>query len=528
MGTNEIIAEYERLAAEREHLAAERERLLALTQQLQDENHLLKERLLLARRKQFGTSSEKIDSTQLALVFDEAEATLDRTPREEVEKETVTYTRKKKTVGHREEMVADLPTEVVEHKLPEEEQVCSCCGGHLHEMSTQTRDELVIVPAQAKIVKHVRYIYACRQCDRNADPVPIVAAPAPRPLIPKSLASASSVSYIMGLKYVEAMPLYRMETNFERLGIKLSRSLLSNWVIKGGELLAPLYDRMKRALIQLDIVHADETGVQVLHEDGRAAQTDSWMWLYRSGRESPPIILYEYQPQRLHAHPKTFLAGFAGYLHSDGYEGYEKIGDNVTSVGCWAHARRYFVDAASALPKKQRNNPDHLANIAIKKIKGLFDIESSIDALAPAERKAAREEKSQPILDDIMKWLEAQSGRVPPKSHLGKGVGYCLRQWPKLIGFLADGRLEITNNRAERSIKPFVIGRKNWLFANTPRGARTSAVIYSIVETAKENGLNPYRYLEYALGRLCEVEPDDTTSLDALLPWNEAVKSALA
>lgn len=519
MTRGQLKAEYEQL--QKEHAA-----LKAKEKCLEAENQWLKEQFKLAKHRQFCTSSEKMSALlQNELVFNEAEATLDSAPAV-VEPETITRPRKGKQVGHREEMLADLPTEIIEYRLPEDEQVCKQCGGSMHEMSTQVREELVIIPAQAKVKRYVRYVYGCRHCDKNEINTPIVTASAPKALIAKSLASASAVAYIMSQKYVEAMPLYRIEKHFKRLGIELPRQILSNWVIKGGEMLEPIYSRMHELLLDLDILHADETELQVLNEPGRAAREKSYLWLYRSGRYGPPIVCYEYQIGRGSKYPKLFLSGFAGRLHADGWHAYDKLTD-VMIIGCWAHVRRKFCDALLVVPKERRDDQTLVANIAIAKIKKLYDIEEELRDATPEERLAARVERSKPIVDDFKEWLETESKLVLPKSVLGTALTYCKNQWPKLIRFLTDGRLEIDNNRAERSIKPFVIGRKNWLFANTARGAKSSAVIYSIVETAKENGLNPSSYLEYLFERLPNIDHTDTAAIDSLLPWGEAVQSAL-
>jgi transposase len=494
---------------------------------LEAENRWLKEQFLLARRKQFGTSSERTmaDATQCEMLFNEAEATAD-TVSEEALVEKITYTRKRKTVGHRQEMLADLPMETREYRLAEDEQICCCCGGQMHEMSTETRNELDIIPAQVKVIRHVRYVYSCRHCERNEIETPIVRASAPAPLIEKSLASASALSYIMGMKFVEAMPLYRQEKHFERMGVELPRALLSNWTLLGGEMLMPIYSRMKEKLIRLPILHADETTLSVLKEEGRRAQSKSYVWLYRSGRDGPPIVLFEYQRTREGEHPRRFLTGFAGHLHVDGYAGYQGM-SGVRLVGCWGHARRKFVEARAILPKDRQNEAGHLVNVGLGYINRLFEIEREMHDVSSDERKAGRGQKSKPVVEEFKVWVDTQSLRVLPKSLLGQAIAYCQSQWAKLIVFLEDGRLELDNNRSERSIKPFVIGRKNWLFANTPRGAKTSAVIYSIVETAKENGLNPSEYLRYVFERLPEIPAQNTDAIDLLLPWSETVQEAL-
>jgi len=330
----------------------------------------------------------------------------------------------------------------------------------------------------------------------------------------------------MSSKFVEAMPLYRIEKHFERLGIDLPRTILSNWMIKGGEMLEPIYGRMHQLLVGEDILHADETTVQVLKEPGRSAQSKSYMWMYRSGRYGPPIVCYEYQPGRDGKYAARFLTGFAGYVHVDGYAGYNDL-KQATLVGCWAHARRKFVDALLVVAKASRNDPSLLGNIALAKIRKLFEIERELQDATPEQRLVARNERSRPILEEIRYWLESESKLCLPKSKIGEAINYCRNQWPKLIRFLEDGRLEISNNRAERSIKPFVIGRKNWLFANTVKGARTSAIIYSIVETAKENGLNPFDYLKFILERIKTIDPAESSSIDSLLPWNDEVQAKL-
>jgi hypothetical protein len=326
----------------------------------------------------------------------------------------------------------------------------------------------------------------------------------------------------MDQKYVQGMPLYRQEEQLARLGIELSRQTMANWILSAADKwLKPLYNRMHVLLLERDILYADETTLQVLHEPGRAAQTQSYLWLYRTGNIGPPIILYEYQTSRSSDHPKKFLFGFKGYLHVDGYAGYNGL-PNVTLVGCWAHARRKFDEALKALPDTKR--PAAVAaQEGLEFCNRLFAIERDLKDLKPYERYLKRLERSRPVLDAFWAWLNQLSPQVLPKSALGQAVNYCLSQWDKLLAFLLDGRLEISNNRSERSIKPFVIGRKNWLFANTPRGAQASATIYSIVETAKENGLNPFRYLTYLFETLPNMDITEPTVLDQVLPWSKSI-----
>jgi len=309
------------------------------------------EQFRLAQKKRFGASSEKTHPDQLAFdLFNEAEVLA--TPEgEEPPTEKITYERRKPT-GKREARLDHLPIETVTYELGEDERVCSCCGGTLHEMSTETRNEIEIIPAQAKVVRHVRKVYACRRCEREEIRTPIVTAPMPKPVYPGSLASPSSMAYVMTQKYVDSQPLYRQEQQFARLGLSISRQTLANWMMYGATWLSPLVDRMREHLLKQDILHADETTLKVLREPGKSAETQSYLWLYRTGRTGPPIVLYDYKPTRNGAHPREFLSGFKGYLHVDGYSGYHKV-QGVTLVGCWAHARRKFDEALKALPAGQ-------------------------------------------------------------------------------------------------------------------------------------------------------------------------------
>lgn len=330
------------------------------------------------------------------------------------------------------------------------------------------------------------------------------------------------MAYVMSQKYVDSLPLYRQEKQFQRLGVELSRQTMANWMIAGSERwLAPLYEYMHKELVKLNTLSADETTLQVLREPGRAAQTKSYLWLYRSGRFDVPMVLYDYQPSRSGDHPKAFLQGFSGYLQTDGYSGYNKV-ENVEQLGCWAHARRKYIEALEALPVKQRQGTT--AAVGLAYCNEIFRLERKWKDASPEERYKARLEESRPILKKYLAWLDEQQAGVLPKSLLGSAITYSLSQWKKLNVFLKDGRLEIDNNASERSIKPVVIGRKNFLFSNTPRGAKASAIIYSIVETAKANSLNPQQYLNHLFECLPQL-PDatDPKALSKLAPWSDSL-----
>ena len=326
------------------------DKILMQEQQIAELNAKVKwyeEQYRLGRQKQFGASSEKTSPEQLNL-FNEAEDIAEPEIKEP-DIETITYERKKKQPGQRADKLKDLPVEVIEYRLEEHEQVCPCCQGPLHEMSTQIRQEIKVIPAQVKVVQHVQYLYACRQCEKENITTPIIKAPMPNPYY-QAVWPLLHTGIYYGSKYTNSMPLYRQEKQLSRLGVELSRQTMANWVLNVADpWLKVIYDRLHEELLDRDILHADETTLQVLKEPGRSAETKSYMWLYRTGRGEPPIVLYEYQTTRASKHPDRFLSGFEGYLHTDGYSAYGKLAD-ITLVGCWAHARRKFIEALKALP----------------------------------------------------------------------------------------------------------------------------------------------------------------------------------
>ena len=453
------------------------------------------EQFRIAKHRQYGASSEKseYDFAQLS-IFNEAELFADvNVPEPELVEVEKHY--RKRTRLTTDKLPDNLPVEVVEYDLPESEKVCPECGGPLHLMGRDTRRELVIIPAQVKIREHVRKIYSCRECEKDEYGVPIVKSPANDPVIKGSFASPEAIAHIMTQKFVMGSPLYRQEQELKQNGIMLSRQTMSNWLIRASEdWLEPIYDMLHEILGSHGVLHADETTLQVLREPGKTAQSKSYMWLYRtSGDAQHPIVLYDYQPDRRSKRPAEFLKDFKGYLHTDGYEGYHSLRSEITIVGCWAHVRRKFDEALKSLPERDREDSNALRGK--RYCDRLFELEREFTDLAPDERYLKRLEQSKPVLDEFFAWVVALN--AVPKTGVGVAAHYALSQRKYLERYLLDGRLEISNNRAERSIKPFVIDRKNFLFANTPRGAKASAVMFSIIETAKENGLSPFEYLVY-------------------------------
>ena len=473
-----------------------------------------KEKLRLDAHKKYGASSEQSQGEQLGF-FDEAEITADRKA-SEPDIEQITYNRKKR-VGKREEDFSSLPVETVTHELPETQQTCAECGEQLHVMGKEIRKELVIIPAQVKVKEHIRHVYSCRNCEKTRESVSVIKAPMPEPVIKGSAASPSAVAHIMAQKYVTYIPLYRQEQEFNRQGIDISRQTMANWMVKAAnDWLEPLYERLRKELLTNGVLHADETTVQVLHEPGRKAVSQSYMWLYRtSGDTAKPIVLYDYQQTRSSSHPKRFLSEWKGYLHTDGYSGYHSLPD-ITPVGCWAHMRRKFDEAISGMTPQECEKS--AAQTGLEYCNRLFTQEKVFEKLSAEQRFKQRKEQSQPVAEAFFAWVRGLNAL--PKSLLGKAVHYACEQQKYLMNVYLDGRLELSNNRAERSIKPFVMGRKNWLFCNTPKGARASSVIYSVIETAKENGLKPFEYLKF----LFETIPNSTTGkLDSFFPWSSSV-----
>jgi len=479
---------------------------------------LYEEQLKLKNKKIFGSSSEKTQCLGQIEIFNEPEVEANLTVAEpDVE---LMVQKRKKQVGAKENKMKALVEEVIHHTFPEEEMKCEACGNTFHVMKQNIQYFIEIRPAEVFVSKHVTDVVACRNCEKTKDTTPIKTAPRPNSLLPKSSASPSAVAYIMTQKFVQGVPLYRQEKEFETLGYELPRQTMSNWVILSTrDWLSFIYDKMREILVKQDILHADETSVQVLREDGRSASSESYMWQYRTGREGPSIILYDYKTTRAGKHPAEFLKGFKGYIHCDGYAGYNKLVD-VTLVGCWAHARRKFDEALKTLPK-ETDPKTTLAYQGLMFCNKLFEIESKLLEETNEKRYNERIELSKPVIDEYYKWLKSNRPRIVPGSALGKAINYSINQWDSLNKFFNDGRLEIHNNRAERTFKPFVIGRKNWLFSVSPDGANSSAVIYSIIQTAKENGLKPFEYLKYLFEQLPNIDTRDSKNIEALLPWSK-------
>lgn len=493
---------------------------------LQNQVDNLTELVKIMQKERFGSSSEKTPKDEIngqISIFNEAEAESNGDAKEPA-KITVTGHVRKNPNTKREALIKDLPVKEVPCDMPDSEKFCETCGTALKPIGKETvREELEYIPAKLQIIRYVRLSYECPKCKHTDNPY-IIKSLAPTSLMSHSLASPSSVANVMYQKYVNGMPLYRQEKEWEQLGLLLSRATMANWVIRcSQDYFYPIINHLHQELLKRDIVHCDETPVQVLKEDGKRPQTKSYMWLYRSGDDGKPaIILYDYQPSRSGENAANYLKGFSGYAHSDGYSGYNKLPELIR-CGCWAHLRRKFVEA---IPQKKANGASRTtAEIGRDYCDTLFNIEGTLKDLDPKERYQKRLELEKPVLEAFWSWLETTN--VLSGSALYKAVTYARNQKPFMENYLLDGRLSISNNAAENAIRPFTVGRKNWLFCDTPKGADASAAVYSIVETAKASGLNVRAYLEYLL----QYMPDTNWRcqpelLDLLMPWSSQVQEA--
>ena len=472
----------------------------------------------LLKRHRFGASSEITgpDFRQLTIL---GEVTVAPPP---PETEEVTVKRKKR-VGKRAEDLANLPVTRVDFELPEGERNCPKCDGPMSDIGVTVRHKIEIIPAQAILKEEAIHSYKCGSidCEEREGRQTIVTAGAPASLIPGSLATPSLVAHIAHQKYTNGMPLYRLENGFRHDGVQISRQNMASWVIKCVQMyLMVVYLKMAGCLLLEKYLHADETTVQVLCEPNRRAQTKSYEWVYRTGGGAKrKIVVYVYKETREWKHPKDFLKPFAGYLHADGYEGYHNLHGGIIVVGCWAHARREWENIWKTIPEAKREGSD--AERGLQYMNALFRLERKYTKLklTPQERHEARLRESKPVSDAYFAW--ADNLGALPKSPLGKAVGYSRNQRRYLENVFLDGNLELSNNRCERSVKPFVMGRKAWLFSKTPEGAEASSVMYSIIETAKENGLHPFNYIKYLLETLPGMKSGD--DIDALLPWSESL-----
>jgi transposase len=459
----------------------------------------LLEEIRLARYQRFSPKSEK--NILQSDLFDEAGVELPDEVKEQLADEVVVKSHLRKKHPTRRLLPDYLPREVVVHDIPESEKICSC-GEHLVRIGEEISEQLKYIPAQISVIQHLRPKYACKPCQEN-----VKIAPMPILLLPKSIATPELVSHVIVSKYCDHLPLYRQEGIWKRMEIDMPRSSLCGWALKTAELCEPLIRLLQNIIVTGSYAQADETTVQVLNEVGRDNRTKSYIWCYRGGSEQLSIV-YEYQETRGGYHAERFLAGFTGYLQTDAFSGYNWAHDveGIIPVGCHAHARRPFAELVKA------HKTPGLAHEALKLYRKLYAVENEArdNQLTPEARYQLRQEKSIPILDAFKKWLDHHLTKTSEQGTLGKAIRYCLSNWLELNNYLKDGRIEIDNNFVENAIRPFALGRKNWLFNGSPAGAKAGAIFYSLIETCKANKIEPYQYLCAMLNRIreCVTEED--------------------
>lgn len=506
-------------------LEIENKQLMEKVEQLEHNVEALTQAILHASKQRFGASSEKTPQMeeQCSIFGEEA-----RDNEVLNAASVITIKEHKRPVrrkGDREKLTAGLPREIIECVLNSEEAKCEICGAEMKVIGKKkVRSEMEYIPAKLVMKDYVQYVYKCTKCGEN-DEHPydsIRSASVPAPVLMHSIASPSSIAWIMYQKYMMSVPLYRQERDFKRMGVALKRDMMANWVIRSADYwLKPLYDKMHRQLLKYGIIMSDETTWQVNHEEGKKASSKSYIWIHRSGScEGPPIILYEYTRTRSGEHAKKFLSGFQGFHVSDAYDGYEKV-EGITRCLCYSHLRRYFIDAIP-LDSGKKEIPGSGGAIGRAYCDKLFRLERKWKALTPEERKKNRLIYSVPVLDAFFAWAEST---ITGQENLRKALNYTLNHKKYFTNFLLDGRIPLSNNLSEIAVKPVAITRKNSLFSDSVEGANASAIIFSIIGTATANNLDAYKYLEYIFHELPNLSfAGDDAILDEYLPWSEKVQ----
>ena len=497
------------------------------TKELKFLNAMLSDRLTLAQRKRFGASSEKYADgyTQMNL-FNEAEQEADpNAPEPDLEEVHPSSYKRKKRSGKKEEDLSSFETtEVIEYKLTGSDRYCPDCNTKYKVVTKETVKRLKFIPARFEVVEEVIFVYSCPKCGAMKRPEKTA------PLLKGSVATPSLVAGIINAKYVNGMPLARQEREFARYDLDLSTKTMANWIIQCADrYLQPLYDLMKEELLRSKYLHGDETRIQVIDEPDQKGSTQNWMWVYLTDESSgsPQMVLFQYERTRAGYHPKEFLGNlFEGYFTCDGYQAYHSLPDGITVTGCMAHARRRFDEALTVLKKDftKEQLKETTAYQAMARIGILYKIEEMIREKSPEERYEERQKQAKPLLEAFFEWLHTLEDSVDRSSLIGEAVLYTLNQEVYLKRYLEDGHLSIDNLAAERSLKNFATGRRNWLFAKSIHGAQASATVYSITETAMLNGLKPYHYLTYVLEKMKDLGPfPEKEAILELLPWSTSL-----
>jgi len=484
---------------------------------------ILEEEIQLLKHKLFGRRTEKLTEEDLkqGLLFDEAEMSAREEDIEEIKEDKIVVKSYKRRKPGRKPLPKGLPREEIIHDIPEEEKVC-LCGADMVKIGEETSEKLKYVPAKVTVEKHIRPKYACKSCEGTSceDKPAVKIAPVPLQIIPKSITTPSLLASILIGKFEYAIPFYRQEKWFMRQGIDISRADMSNWAIQVSSKAGPLVELLLEEVLEGPVFQMDETTVQVMKEPGKADTTKSYMWVMRGGPPGRPVLLYKYHRNRSGDVALSYLENYAGYVQTDGFKGYNKLEWNpkIIHVGDWAHVRRNFNEAVKGTKKAVSIHE------ALGIISRLFVIEKECREKYKDKEKFnnRRKELVKPVFKKLKRWLLKKSNELPPETLLGKAVNYTLTQWPKLIRYIENSYLTPDTNLVENAIRPFVVGRKNWLFSGSPRGAYASASLYSLIETAKANKLEPYKYLCYILTEIpfCKNKEDFKQLLPQYLEKN--------
>ena len=485
-----------------------------IQQQVQEKLLYFIEQIKLARQRQFGSSSEQIPSQ--GRLFDEAEVLAALTTDEDdigpTPEASSHQTQPKSSTprGKRTPLPLELERVDIIHEIPLADRTTPE-GIQMVEIGEEISEQLDILPMKVRVLRHIRKRYGIP----GGLSAPVLAPLPPQPL-PKSNASPDFLAMLYTTKYVDGLPLARFEKVLLRHGVEVPRHTLARWIIAGSILLQPLLNLIRDQLFEYTVLHRDETPIQVLKEAGKSPSSTSYMWVQVGGPPDKPVVLFDYDQSRSGKVASRLMEGYQGYLMTDGFEGYEQLATTpgIEHLACWAHARRYFVNAIRVQSKGKRGKADE----ALTMIGELYRIERDHQDSSAFGRWIARQKLSQPILEKLRHWLTITQPGVPPQSLLGKALAYLNSHWPRLARYIERGDLPIDNNRCENSIRPFVVGRKGWLFADTPAGAHASATIYSLVETAKANRVEPYSWLRQVLRDLPAAKTVE--QMEALLPWN--------
>lgn len=482
----------------------------------------LTEQIALMNQRTYGRKTEKADYLQLTFddVFNEAECLADDSAEPEIEEIIISsYTRKKKT--KREEKLKDLPAHVFEHKLSDEELKELFPNGY-KELPVETYKRLSVIPQTFMVDEHHVHVYASKDNDGT-----IKRATRPADLFRNSIATPSLVAAIMTGKYLNHLPLQRQISVYKDSGVKLEENTLANWMINASDkYLSIIYDELHKSLYDSKIIHADETPFKVIERDESESSKKSYMWVYRTPEgHNRPVVIYDYRPGRNHFYPKEFLKDYYGILVTDGYQAYHTLGrerPDIQVAGCWVHAKRKFAELVKALDSDKIGST--VSAQAVKMISEIFHLDKQLADLTISKRKKQRQREIKPKVDDFLAWLNETLPTVPGDSTVAKAIRYCLNQEEYLRTFLSNGSVPMDNNAAERAIRPFTLGRKNWVNMFSKNGAQASAVIYSLVETAKANNIRVYDYLQLLLTELsAHAKDEDTSFIQDLLPWSDNV-----